>query len=98
MITSSKSLASVALLASSVFVLGACAAEAEPAEEAAAPAATEEVEEAPALSGNLVGAAASSQGAAAEAWIAGFQTINPDVTVSYDPIGSVGGRSGSACQ
>ena len=91
MITSSKSLASVARLASSVFVLGACAAEAEPAEEAAAPAATE-VEEAPALSGTLVGAGASSQGSAAEAWIAGFHTINPDVTVSYDPIGSGGGR------
>ena len=93
MITSSKSLASVALLASSVFVLGACAAEAEPAtEETSSSSTTEDVEEAPALSGTLVGAGASSQGAAAEAWIAGFQTANPDVTVTYDPIGSGGGR------
>ena len=60
MITSSKSLASVALLASSVFVLGACAAEAEPAaEETSSSSTTEEVEEAPALSGTLVGAGAS---------------------------------------
>ena len=27
-----------------------------------------------------------------EAWIAGFQDANPDVTVSYDPVGSGGGR------
>ncbi|MEY2900084.1 MAG: hypothetical protein RL247_250 [Actinomycetota bacterium] len=90
MTTSRKSLASVALLASSVFVLGACAAEAEPEEAAPAAPATEEA--APALSGTLVGAGASSQGSAAEAWIAGFQSANPDVTVTYDPIGSGGGR------
>jgi phosphate transport system substrate-binding protein len=44
------------------------------------------------LSGQIAGAGASSQAAAAEAWIAGFQEANPDVTVSYDPIGSGGGR------
>jgi phosphate transport system substrate-binding protein len=27
-----------------------------------------------------------------EAWIAGFQSANPDVTISYDPVGSGGGR------
>ena len=37
------------------------------------------------LSGTLVGAGASSQGSAQEAWIAAFQTANPDVTINYDP-------------
>jgi phosphate transport system substrate-binding protein len=44
------------------------------------------------LSGELVGIGASSQGSAQEAWIAGFQTANPDVTVNYDPQGSGAGR------
>ncbi len=44
------------------------------------------------LSGTLIGAGASSQGAAMQGWQAGFQTANPDVTVEYDPIGSGGGR------
>lgn len=45
------------------------------------------------LSGNLAGAGASSQAKAQEGWIAGFQEIAPGVTVSYDPVGSGGGRS-----
>ncbi len=44
------------------------------------------------LSGRIAGAGASSQAAAMEAWVAGFQTQNPDVTISYDPVGSGGGR------
>ncbi len=44
------------------------------------------------LSGELVGAGASSQGSAQEAWVAGFQTQNADVTVNYDPTGSGAGR------
>ncbi|HEX5597806.1 MAG TPA: phosphate ABC transporter substrate-binding protein PstS [Micromonosporaceae bacterium] len=44
------------------------------------------------LSGTLAGAGASAQGAAMEAWIAGFATKAPDVTITYDPIGSGGGR------
>lgn len=44
------------------------------------------------LSGELVGAGASSQGAAMQGWAVGFQTANPDVVVNYDPIGSGGGR------
>ncbi len=44
------------------------------------------------LGGELVGAGASSQGAAQEAWIAGFQTANPNVVVNYDPAGSGTGR------
>ncbi|HEU4910913.1 MAG TPA: phosphate ABC transporter substrate-binding protein PstS [Actinomycetes bacterium] len=46
----------------------------------------------PGLSGTLAGAGASSQAAAMEAWVAGFNADNPDVTVNYDPIGSGGGR------
>jgi phosphate transport system substrate-binding protein len=45
------------------------------------------------LSGELVGSGASSQESAMEAWRAGFQSANPDVTVSYDPVGSGGGRT-----
>ncbi|MEX5717574.1 phosphate ABC transporter substrate-binding protein PstS [Geodermatophilus maliterrae] len=44
------------------------------------------------LSGDLVGAGASSQQAAMEAWQAGFQGEYPDVDFSYDPVGSGGGR------
>jgi phosphate transport system substrate-binding protein len=44
------------------------------------------------LSGTLNGAGASSQEAAQQAWQAGFQTANADVTVNYDPVGSGGGR------
>ena len=44
------------------------------------------------LSGTIAGAGSSAQSAAMEGWIAGFQTANPDVTISYDPVGSGGGR------
>ncbi len=44
------------------------------------------------LSGQIAGAGASSQAAAQEAWTAGFQSANSGVTVSYDPVGSGGGR------
>jgi phosphate transport system substrate-binding protein len=44
------------------------------------------------LSGDLVGAGASSQQAAMEAWQAGFEGEHPDVRFSYDPAGSGAGR------
>jgi phosphate transport system substrate-binding protein len=44
------------------------------------------------LSGTLNGAGSSAQEAAQGAWQAGFQTLNPAVTVNYDPVGSGGGR------
>jgi phosphate transport system substrate-binding protein len=44
------------------------------------------------LSGDLSGAGSSAQEAAMDAWKAGFQTANPDVTVSYDASGSTAGR------
>ncbi len=44
------------------------------------------------LSGDLVGAGASSQQAAMQAWQAGFNGQQPGVSFSYDPVGSGGGR------
>ena len=45
------------------------------------------------VSGNFSGAGASSQQAAVEAWIAGFQGTNPDAKVAYTPSGSGAGVS-----
>jgi phosphate transport system substrate-binding protein len=44
------------------------------------------------LSGDLAGAGATSQEAAQEAWVANFESDNSGVTISYDPVGSGGGR------
>jgi phosphate transport system substrate-binding protein len=44
------------------------------------------------VSGDLAGAGSSAQQAAQEAWIAKFESDNSDVTISYDPVGSGGGR------
>jgi phosphate transport system substrate-binding protein len=89
-----KSMAGVAIAVTAAFSLSACAGAIEEAaqQEEAASTTTETTEAAPALEGTLVGAGASSQGSAQEAWVAGFQTANPAVTVTYDPIGSGGGR------
>ena len=46
------------------------------------------------LSGTLNGGGASSQENAMNAWRAGFQELNPDATVNYDPVGSGSGREG----
>ena len=45
-----------------------------------------------ALSGELTIGGASSQESAQNAWMVGFSEVAPDVTVSYDPVGSGGGR------
>ena len=44
------------------------------------------------LSGELAGGGSSAQDSAQQAWRAGFQSDNPDVTITYDPVGSGGGR------
>jgi phosphate transport system substrate-binding protein len=44
------------------------------------------------LSGSIAGAGSSAQDAAQQAWIAGFQGANSDVSIAYDPVGSGGGR------
>jgi len=44
------------------------------------------------LSGQVAGAGSSAQEAAQEAWIANFESENADATITYDPVGSGGGR------
>lgn len=75
-----RPLAAIALAASAALVLSSCAAN---------ESGTDTTSE---LSGNLVGAGASSMASAQEAWIAAFQTANPGVSVTYDPTGSGAGR------
>ena len=53
---------------------------------------TDETTAASDLSGEISGGGASSQEVAVQAWTAGFQTANPDVTINYDPAGSGAGR------
>jgi len=68
--------------------LAGCAANEAPAGgESGAPEET-----ASTLSGTINATGASSQGSAQEAWVAQFQTANPDVTVNYEPTGSGTGR------
>jgi phosphate transport system substrate-binding protein len=43
-------------------------------------------------SGTIAGAGSSAQQAAQEVWVAKFEDENSDATVTYDPIGSGGGR------
>jgi phosphate transport system substrate-binding protein len=45
-----------------------------------------------AVTGKIAGAGSSAQDAAMQAWIAGVQSTSPDATISYDPVGSGGGR------
>jgi phosphate transport system substrate-binding protein len=44
------------------------------------------------LSGSLAGAGSTAQEAAIRGWVAGFNDTYPDVVVSYDAVGSGGGR------
>ena len=89
----------VALLAASSFVFAACGSDTNtadaPAEEPAAeePAAEDDggIDYAT-VSGTLIGAGASSQKAGMLGWQVGFQSVAPNATVEYDPIGSGGGR------
>ena len=83
-----------ALALSTAFVgtlaLTACGAANE--EETAGSGGGEATGSAEELSGDLVGAGASSQQAAMQGWTAGFSSQQPGVNVSYDPVGSGGGR------
>lgn len=45
------------------------------------------------LVGRIDGAGSSAQESAMAAWLAGFQLSYPNVSVSYDPVGSGGGRT-----
>ncbi|MCU1635345.1 MAG: Phosphate transporter substrate-binding protein [Cryobacterium sp.] len=67
--------------------LSSCAAN-----ETSGPASSGDSAESGTLSGTINGAGSSAQSAAQEAWIAAFQTSNPNVTINYDPTGSGAGR------
>jgi phosphate transport system substrate-binding protein len=73
-----------AIAIAGTILLSSCAAN-----EGGAPAETEAPSD---LAGTIDGAGSSAQGSAQEAWIAAFQTANPDVTINYDPSGSGAGR------
>ncbi|MGM1017034.1 MAG: phosphate ABC transporter substrate-binding protein PstS [Actinomycetota bacterium] len=75
-----------AIGAVAALALAGCAAN-----EGAAPESSDEMTES-SLSGTIDATGASSQAAAQEAWVAEFQTANPDVTVNYEPTGSGTGR------
>lgn len=82
-----KRFGSVAAIAvAATIVLSSCAAnETAPSTSgSAAPAST--------LTGTLNGIGSSAQADAESAWVAGFQTANPKVTVNYDSQGSGAGR------
>ncbi len=73
-----------ALALAGALALSSCAANEQPSGDGETTGST--------LSGTFNGAGASSQGSAQDAWVAAFQTANPDVTVNYDPSGSGAGR------
>lgn len=81
-----------ALAATSTLVLAGCAANEAAVEETTTSAATETTEAVVALEGTLDGSGASSMASGQEAWVAGFQQLNPGVTVNYNPTGSGTGR------
>lgn len=86
-LTPHRRIGAVALTGVVALTLAACSSgsSAEPGETSGGDASTE-------LSGSLAGAGASSQEKAVAGWIAGFNDTYPDVTVSYDAVGSGGGR------
>jgi phosphate transport system substrate-binding protein len=76
-----RSLASLALAAAAALVLSSCAVNEMGLDDTGST-----------LEGYIVGAGSSAQGAAQQAWVAGFQTAHARVTVDYDPSGSGAGR------
>lgn len=90
--------APAAIAASAALVLAACGGGVTADEETTDAAdgdsseSAEGGEAAEGISGNIAGAGASSQANAQEGWIAGFMEANPDSVVTYDPVGSGGGR------
>ncbi|WP_194396015.1 phosphate ABC transporter substrate-binding protein PstS [Microbacterium atlanticum] len=74
-----------AVAAVAALALAGCAANEAPGADTAGAATSD-------LSGEVAGGGASSQEVAVQAWTAGFQTANPDVTITYDPSGSGAGR------
>ncbi|HEU4657248.1 MAG TPA: phosphate ABC transporter substrate-binding protein PstS [Capillimicrobium sp.] len=91
MLTTSRLITTAAVFGALTFTVAACGDD-DSSGESSTSAGSTAAQSGGSLSGTISGAGASSQAAAQEAWIAGFQTQNPDVTISYDPVGSGGGR------
>lgn len=85
---------SAAVLSIAALALTACGGNGEEETTDAASNGAEENGGAAAASGNLIGGGASSQEAAMTAWTQGANEANPELTVSYDPVGSGSGREG----
>jgi phosphate transport system substrate-binding protein len=81
-------IAAVGIATSGAMLLAGCGASNE-----TAPAASTGGSTAAAVSGTISGAGASTQQAATQAWVAGFQGTSPDATINYDPSGSGAGRT-----
>jgi phosphate transport system substrate-binding protein len=79
----------LALVAALAFVVAACGDADDNSASSDSGSAASDGQEA---SGNIAGAGSSAQDAAMQAWIAGLQSTSPNATVSYDPVGSGGGR------
>jgi len=93
-----KSVGTTLLAGAVALTLAACASNDAPAatrstsDSSSAAGQTADGETTVELGGTLAGAGASSQEKAMGGWIAGFGDLHPDVLLSYDPIGSGGGR------
>ncbi|SDU11560.1 phosphate ABC transporter substrate-binding protein PstS [Jiangella alkaliphila] len=94
-----RTLAPVAVASAAALVLAACGSDPdtddasdEETSGSESGSDSEEPDGGESLSGTLNGAGASSQESAVQAWIAGFQQENPDVTINYSPEGSGAGR------
>lgn len=91
-----RTLAPVAVASAAALVLAACGSDPETDntsdDESPDDSSSESADAGESLSGTLNGAGASSQESAVQAWIAGFQGQNPDVTINYAPDGSGAGR------
>jgi phosphate transport system substrate-binding protein len=82
-------LAAVGIATTGAVILAGCGA----ANEAPASGGSASGSSSAAVTGTISGAGASTQQAATQAWVAGFQDTNPDATVNYDPSGSGAGRT-----
>lgn len=82
--------APLAVLAASALALSGCASNTPAA--TSAPASAGASAAGAALTGSLSGAGSSAQEQAMTAWIAGYKTVQPNVTVQYNSVGSGSGR------
>ena len=90
--TRTRALPLTVALAGSLALTACGAANEEPSSSGSGSSESESGSGGGSLSGELVGAGASSQEAAMQGWVAGYSEVQPDVTVNYDPVGSGGGR------